>query len=250
MTNQTASDKTPKTLALITGANRGIGRAISEGLARQGHHVILAGRDAGKLEAVATDIRAAGGSVETLSLDVTNAASITAAAKHVAERHGKLDILVNNAGIMVGPMENVFETPRAEYDRALATNAFAALDVATAFRDLLRKAQSARIINVSSTAGSLSDIVDPTSPYGGVEAAAYRLSKLTLNGVTALLAKALRKDGILVNAMCPGWVKTDMGGESAPRTPAEGADTALWLAGQPANGPTGGFFRDRAPLAW
>ncbi|HEU4408482.1 MAG TPA: SDR family oxidoreductase [Polyangiaceae bacterium] len=237
-------------IALVTGANRGIGRAVAEGLAREGFHVVAASREAARAGATVEAIAAAGGSAEAVALDVRDPRSARRAADFVAERHGRLDALVNNAGVMLGMADDILGASREHVDESFATNTLGPLEVVKALLPSLRASKRARVVNVSSTVGLPADIVDPRSPYAGVETASYRLSKSALNAVTALLAKALRADGILVNAMCPGWTRTDMGGEAAPRSPQQAADTAIWLATLPDGGPTGGFFADRERVAW
>ncbi len=239
-----------KKIALVTGANRGIGRAIAERLAKDGFHCVLAVRRPENAETTLRAIGTAGGSAEALQLDVTDTASIERAAAAFGQRHERLDVLINNAGIMVGMPDTLLDAPDADIDRALATNTYGPLRVTRAFLPWLRKSDSARVVNMSSRGGQIASITDPNSPLDQFQAGPYRLSKLALNGVTVLLAKALAADSILVNAMCPGWVRTDMGGPEAPSTPEEGADTAVWLATLPAGGPTGGFFGERTALAW
>ncbi len=240
---------TPR-IAVVTGANRGIGQAVAQGLAKRGHHVVLAVRRVNAAAETLASIHALGGSAETLLLDIADEASAQQAARTLTERHGRVDVLVNNAGIMAGAAQTVFDTSVAEFEAALATNAFGAHRVTTALLPLLRAGASARVVNVSSTGGSITDTIDAASPYSAFPASPYRLSKAALNMITAMQARDLRADRILVNAMCPGWVRTDMGGPQAPKTPDEGADTVLWLATLPDTGPTGGFFRDRERLAW
>jgi NAD(P)-dependent dehydrogenase (short-subunit alcohol dehydrogenase family) len=239
---------TPR-IAVVTGANRGIGQAVARGLARLGHHVVLALRRVNAADETLASIHALGGSAETLLLDITDDASAQQAARTLTERHGRVDVLVNNAGIMAGAAQTVFDTSVAEFEAALTTNAFGAHRVTTVLLPLLRASASARVVNVSSTGGSITDTIDAASPYA-LPSSLYRLSKAALNMITAMQARDLRTDRILVNAMCPGWVRTDMGGPQAPKTPDEGADTVLWLATLPDTGPTGGFFRDRECLAW
>jgi NAD(P)-dependent dehydrogenase (short-subunit alcohol dehydrogenase family) len=241
---------TTKKTALITGANRGIGRATALRFAKEGFHVIAAGRDAGKLAEVVNAIQAAGGSAKALALDVADAASIAQASKALAAKHSKLDVLVNNAGLFLGYNDTALNAKPEEIMQSIQVNAMGPLMLTQALASLLKAAGGAHVVNVSSAAGSLTEITDPNSIYGATEGAPYRLSKVALNGVTAILAKALRADGIKVNSMCPGWTKTDMGGEAAPNTPEQAAAVALRLATLPADGPTGGFFNEAGPMAW
>jgi NAD(P)-dependent dehydrogenase (short-subunit alcohol dehydrogenase family) len=237
-------------IAVVTGANRGIGRAIALGLANKGLHVVLAVRRPQGAAATVSAIGAAGGSAESIALDITDAESVRRMAEQLAASHRHIDVLVNNAGIMVGVGQRVFDTPVADFESALATNVFGAHRVTAALLPLLRASAAARVVNVSSTAGSISATIDPAEPTAGFPASPYRLSKAALNMLTVMQARDLRADGILVNAMCPGWVRTDMGGPDAPKSPEEAADTAIWLATLPNDGPTGGFFRDRRSIAW
>ena len=241
---------TSKKIALITGANRGIGRASALRFAQEGFHVIAAARDTAKLADVVRAIKQMGGSAEALALDVSQAASIAQAAQAVAAKHGKLHVLMNNAGIFQGYNDTALTTNLAELTQSIQVNALGPLMLTQALAPALKAAGGARVVNVSSAAGSLTEIVNPDSIYGATEGAPYRLSKVALNGVTALLAKALRADGIKVNSMCPGWTQTDMGGEGAPNTPDQAAAVALRLATLPADGPTGGFFNEAGAMAW
>jgi NAD(P)-dependent dehydrogenase (short-subunit alcohol dehydrogenase family) len=237
-------------IALVTGANRGIGRAIAQRLANQGFHVIAAARDAAGTVEVVNTVKAAGGSAEALALDVADASSILQAAKSLAARHTKLDVLVNNAGIFLGYTDTIINAKQSDIDQSIQVNAFGPLHLTQALAPLLRAAGNARVVNVSSAAGSISEIVNPDSIYGATEGAPYRLSKVVLNGVTGLLAKALRADGIKVNSMCPGWTRTDMGGADAPNTPEQAALLAVRLATLPNDGPTGAFFNEAGSIAW
>jgi NAD(P)-dependent dehydrogenase (short-subunit alcohol dehydrogenase family) len=177
--------------------------------------------------------------VRALELDVDDDGSVGAACEAIASDPGRLDVLVNNAGLYGDPVG------AADYDLAAAhrlfeTNVFGPWRLTQAALPLLRRSDAARIVNVSSGSGQLEDM--------GTGYAAYRLSKTALNAFTRTLAAEER--GIKVNSVCPGWVRTDMGGPAAPRSVAEGADTGVWLATLPEDGPTGGFFRDRRPIAW
>jgi NAD(P)-dependent dehydrogenase (short-subunit alcohol dehydrogenase family) len=244
----------PSKTALVTGANRGIGRAIAKRLATEGFHVIAAARDAASLREVLADIKAAGGQAEALAMNVADAASVAQATQAMAKGHNKLDVLVNNAGINVGFADTIFTAADADVASSLQVNAMGPLHVTKALLPLLKAAGHAHVVNVSSEAGSISDTVNPASPYAFMEGGAYRLSKTMLNGMTGLMAKALRADGISVNAMCPGWTHTDMGGADAPRTPEQAAALALRLATLPKLGTpgsaTGGFFNEAGVVAW
>jgi NAD(P)-dependent dehydrogenase (short-subunit alcohol dehydrogenase family) len=230
------------TVALVTGANRGIGREIVRQLAAKGITTLLAARDAAKAEAVAAEFAGQGLPVVGRQLDVTDPASVERLAKAVGREFGKLDILINNAAILVDPDGRGLTTDLDDVRRTLETNLLGAWRVAQAFAPLLRKSGRGRLVNVSSQSGQLQSMGDTYPAYG--------VSKTALNGLTRVLAAALKKDKVLVNSACPGWVKTDMGGPNAPGTAEQGADTPVWLATLPDDGPTGGFFQGRKPLAW
>jgi NAD(P)-dependent dehydrogenase (short-subunit alcohol dehydrogenase family) len=235
---------------LITGANRGIGKAIAHRFGREGFHVIVAARDEAHARDVANEIIANGGKAETLSIDLASASSIATAASKLAGRLTSLDVLVNNAGIMLGATDTILDAKSGEIAASLQTNAFGPLELTKALLPLLQAAPAARVVNVSSAAGSIAETADPNSPYGFLHTASYRLSKTALNIVTAMLAKALWDGPIKVNAMCPGWTKTDMGGDAAPNSPDQAASVALKLATLASDGPTGGFFNEAGPLHW
>lgn len=228
-------------IALITGANRGIGFEVCRQLASRGFVVLLAARDAAKAESAARKLENAG-TVEPLVLDVADAASVEKAAKLVADRYGCLDVLVNNAGINYDTWETA---ENADIDgtvqETIATNLLGPWRMCQAFLPLLRKSRAARIVNVSSDAGSLARM--------GAGPPAYQVTKAGLNALTRTLAGELHNAGILVNAVCPGWVATDMGG-SGGRPVADGAAGIVWAATLPDSGPTGGFFQDGKPLPW
>ena len=235
---------TDKRVAVVSGANRGIGSEICRQLGKRGDiHVVLTSRDDSKGRTAAKKLAADGADVEFRSLDVTRERSVKALAEFVEKSHGRCDVLVNNAGILADPRGSRFLDSKVEtYRETLDTNLFGALMMAQALAPLMLRNRYGRIVNVSSGMGQLSDM--------GVGSPAYRISKTALNALTRILAASLGDSGILVNSMCPGWVKTDMGGPTAPRTVEQGADTAVWLATLPDGGPTGGFFRDRKPIPW
>jgi len=228
-------------VALISGANRGIGREVARQLAGLGHYVLIGSRDPSSGEREAGQIEAEGGDVSVVELDVTHASQVEEVARDIAADPGRLDVLVNNAGVYGSP-DGAADYELDQAHEVLETNLFGPWRLAQAFLPLLRESGSGRIVNVSSGGGQLDDM------QGG--RAAYRVSKTGLNALTRILAVEERANGILVNSVCPGWVRTDMGGESAPRSVEEGADTAVWLATLPDDGPTGGFFRDREPIPW
>ncbi|MGA2500525.1 MAG: SDR family oxidoreductase [Tepidisphaeraceae bacterium] len=238
-------------VALVTGANKGIGLEICRQLGKHGFTVILAGRDEKKVNEASARLRAEGLDVQGVVLDVTKPASALAAARWLTERHGKLDVLVNNAGVSfefttrTRPSQLTMETLRATYE----TNFFGAFTVTQHMLPLLRKSASARIINQSSTLGSLGTLSDPASPMYGNNLLAYNSSKTALNGLTLALAKDLASERISVNSVCPGWVKTDMGSDAAPRTVEQGAAIAAKLATMD-KPPTGKYLDDAGEIRW
>jgi len=230
-------------IAVVTGANRGIGLEICRQLARQGIHVILTTRDAAKGSAACDNLVAQGLPVEFHQLDVTDASGIKNLTVFSQEKFGGVDILVNNAGIMLDPRgSRLLDSDLQTYRDTFETNVLAPLALTKAVLPMMKKRKYGRIVNMSSGQGQLSEMGSGTP--------AYRVSKTALNAITRITAAETRSINILVNSMCPGWVKTDMGGPNAPRTVEQGADTAVWLATLPDDGPTGGFFRDRKPIPW
>jgi NAD(P)-dependent dehydrogenase (short-subunit alcohol dehydrogenase family) len=230
-------------VALVSGANRGIGREIARQLAELGHHVILTARDPGAAERAAEELSDGGeSSLQAEQLDVADPGSVERLRERVEAEPGTLDALVNNAGVMGEVATNASTAPLDDAHRTMETNLFGAWRLTRATLPLLRESGHGRVVNVSSGAGQLSDM---NGGYPG-----YRISKTALNALTRILSNEEGGNGILVNSMCPGWVRTDMGGSAAPRSVEEGADTAVWLATLPDDGPTGGFFRNREPIPW
>jgi NAD(P)-dependent dehydrogenase (short-subunit alcohol dehydrogenase family) len=219
-------------VALVTGTSRGIGAEIARQLAADHDFLVFAGaRDPDDVEETE--------GIVPIELDVTDQAEVDAAQERIGSEVGHLDALVNNAGVYGDPIGVVdYDLDRAH--EVFEVNTFGPWRLCQAFVPLLKRSDRPRIVNVSSGAGQLSDM------NGG--RAAYRLSKAALNALTRTLASD--EGEIKVNVMCPGWVRTDMGGSGAPRSVEEGADTAVWLATLPDDGPTGGFFRDRKPIPW
>lgn len=228
-----------KRIALVTGANRGIGKEIARELAQQGVKVILTARDAEKGKRVAEELMSDGLDVAFHRLDVTSEESLLETADFAAREFGKLDILVNNAALGGGP--NSLNVSPGEFRKTFETNFFGPLRLSQLMVPLLMKSDSGRIINISSGMGALNRM-------GGGDAA-YRVSKTALNSLTAVMAADLAGTNIRVNTMCPGWVKTDMGGSGAPRNVRKGAETAVWLALE-RNIPSGKFFRDKKVIDW
>jgi NAD(P)-dependent dehydrogenase (short-subunit alcohol dehydrogenase family) len=230
-------------IALVTGANRGIGRETARQLAAKGYSVILSARDEAKAKAAAEDLAREGGDVKALVLDVSDATSIDRAAADITNDPGELDVLVNNAGI-----GSDFGVAGADPDfdaiqRALDTNFFGAYRLTIALLPLLRKSSSPRIVSVSSGMGGVAEM--------GGWSPGYRVSKASLNAMTRILSTELKDEGFLVNSACPGFVATDMGGQfGAKKSVEDGASGVVWLATLPDDGPTGGFFRDGKPIAF
>lgn len=228
-------------LALVTGANRGIGLELVKQLAAGGARVLLGSRS-GSGEAVAHDLRAQGLDVTYLPLDVDDPDSIAQAARTIQEQYGRLDILINNAGVCLDEEYGLLEIPAGLLERTMGTNFFGVYQLTRALLPLMQSRNYGRIINVSSGWGSLASMSEPG-------AGAYKLSKLAVNGMTQLLAAEV-SGNIKINAVCPGWVRTDMGGPHAPRTPQQAAEGILRLIARGDDIPNGGFFRDGVPIPW
>lgn len=235
-------DTVQQRVAVVTGANRGIGLAIAHQLSLRGVHVVLTARDEQRGDEALKGLLAQGLPVSFFGLDVTSDESATRLAEHLRSTWGRLDILINNAGVALDPWVSALSVEMSVFVATFETNVFGAMRVSKALIPLMREHGYGRVVNLSSNLGSLEKM-------GGLTVA-YRSSKAALNAITRVLAAELKDDDILVNAMCPGWVKTALGGQDAPLTAEEAADTALWLATLPAGGPTGGFFQERKPLPW
>lgn len=228
-------------IAIVTGANRGIGLEVVRQLARNGMTVVLGARDLEKGEAAAVPLVDEGLQVLVRQLDVTNLHSIAQLATEVEQTFGRLDVLVNNAGILYDTWQQPSTANLDTVQQAIDTNTLGPWRMCQAFVPLLRHSQHGRIVNVSSGAGSLASM--------GSSTPAYSVSKAALNALTRILADELKSVNILVNAVCPGWVATEMGGAGG-RPVTAGAASVVWAVMLPDNGPTGGFFRDGKPLSW
>ncbi|MDZ8183711.1 MAG: SDR family NAD(P)-dependent oxidoreductase [Nostoc sp. ChiSLP02] len=225
--------------ALVTGGNRGIGFAIAQGLLTKNYEVIITSRSLDNAKEAANKLQ---GKVTPIELDVSDDRSIAAAVKTVHQNSDRLDVLINNAGVYPDKDVNILTIDRELLDSTMNANTFGPIRMVQAFLPLLEKSPDARVINVSSGYGALEGL--------SWDVPSYCLSKLALNGATIMLAQALHSQGIVVNAICPGWVKTDMGGSSAPRSPEQGADTAIWLATDAPRNINGKFLRDRKVISF
>jgi NAD(P)-dependent dehydrogenase (short-subunit alcohol dehydrogenase family) len=198
----------------------------------------MGGRDEARVRAAAEGLE---GDVHPRQLDITDQRSVDRCAASIDEHFGRLDVLVNNAGIIGAPIAG-HDADVEQARETIETNVFGTWRLSVACIPLMRRAGGGRIVNLSTGMGQLSDMGGGHAPY--------RISKTSINALTRILAAELSGDGILVNSVCPGWVQTDMGTGAAPRSVEEGADTPVWLATLPDDGPTGGFFRDREPIPW
>ncbi|WP_293180837.1 SDR family NAD(P)-dependent oxidoreductase [Oceanithermus sp.] len=231
-----------KPIALVTGANRGIGFEVVRGLAERGYLALLGARDAAAGEEAAARLREVGLAVEPVRIDVTDDVSVNAALAAVKDRYGRLDSLVNNAGVLLDEGVAGLEVPVETVHATFEVNVYGALRVTQAFAPLLVRARG-NVVNVSSIMGQLAS--------AGPGYLAYRSSKAALNMITRVLAAELGPHGVRVNAAHPGWIRTRMGGPAAPGTPEEGAAPIVWLATLGPDGPTGGFFGPgNRPLDW
>ncbi len=241
-------------VALVSGANRGLGLEITRQLAAKGATVIMGSRDLARGEAAAELLRDKAADLHVVQLDVTDPVSIAAAVETIDGRFGVLDVLVNNAGVLLEswgtlPGDITQEQLRATFE----VNFFGLFEMTRAFLPLLQKSTAGRIVNLSSDMASIGSIDDPESVVYAVWAPAYQASKAAVNALTVLFAKQLKQTNIKVNSASPGWARTAMGGDEAPLSAAEGADTAVWLATLPDDGPSGAFFsasRSRGAIEW
>jgi NAD(P)-dependent dehydrogenase (short-subunit alcohol dehydrogenase family) len=243
-------------IALVTGANRGLGFQIARQLGQSGARALVAARDPEKGEQAAAELAAEGLDVGTVVLDVESVSSVEAAAEQVTKDHGRLDILVNNAGVLPEATTTDAAEPldMALFRRTFETNLFGAVAVTQSFLPLLRRSPAGRIVNVSTTMGSLADQSDPSSQYYDLVVPAYQTSKAALNGLTIALAKSLADTPIKVNSVCPGWVQTDLGGPAnraaAPLRADDAARIAVTMATLPDDGPSGQFVDRNGTVPW
>ena len=232
---------TPRTV-LVTGGNRGIGLEVCRRLGTLGLRVVLAGRNCDAVEKAAALLQGEGGQVEPRLLDVTDETAIRRLAESVESEHGGVDVLVNNAAVLLGEDATVLGAAVDDYRRSMEANVYGPLLLAQALMPGMLRRRYGRIVNVSSGAGQLAGMADYAPPYS--------MSKAALNALTRQLAHAGRGRNVLVNAVDPGWVRTEMGGAAAPRSVEKGAETIVWCATLPDDGPTGSFLHDRRPVPW
>lgn len=231
-----------KRLAVVTGGNKGIGLEVCRQLARLGIDVILTARNKDRGQSAVQQLADEGLTVLFQQLDVTDQNSVRRLVKYLADEHGRLDILVNNAAILIDRDLKVVDMDIAVVRQTMETNFYGPLRLCQMLVPLMARNHYGRIVNLSSTQGSLHHM-------GGTRLG-YKTSKTAINVLTRVLSVEVRSSNILVNSVDPGWVKTDMGGNHAPRSLEKGAETIIWLATLPDDGPTGGFFRDKRPYEW
>jgi NAD(P)-dependent dehydrogenase (short-subunit alcohol dehydrogenase family) len=238
-----------QTIALVTGANKGIGYEIAAGLGALGWSVGVGARDDRRRDEAVQKLRAGGADVFGVPLDVTGDESVAVAARLIEDRAGRLDVLVNNAGVTGGPPQEPTRVAPETVRTAVETNVIGVIRVTNAMLPLLRRSASPRIVNMSSSVGSLTLQTTPGAETGPISAA-YSASKTFLNAVTVQYAKELADTNILINLGCPGYTATDLNGFRGTRTPEQGAAIAIHLATLPDDGPTGGFFDDAGVVPW
>lgn len=242
------------TVALVTGAGRGLGRAVAEGLAREGHHVLVTARRIDAAQAVADGISSEGLTATSLRLDVTSPDDVASVAAYVRDQFGALDVLVNSAGVLPEATAGTghdFADP-GTFRTTFETNLFGPLALTEALLGSLRAATAARIVNVSTQMGSLADQTDPESPFHDLVVPAYQTSKAALNGLTIALSKHLAGTGIVVTSVCPGFVRTELTpmNRDAPLTPDQAAKVIVGAASATAGSASGTFVNAEGPLPW
>lgn len=227
--------------ALVTGANKGIGFEIAHQLGEKGFHIFLSARNLEKGEAASDKLKRKGISVECIQMDVSDLKSIESGFEKVKSKTKQLDVLINNAGILLKDDRDLLTVSNETILQTLHTNALGVLWVTRIFSPLLKA--GSRVINISSGGGAICGGISTWSPV-------YCISKTSENAITLQLAHALQGKGVTVNAVCPGWVRTDMGGQGASRSIEKGAETPVWLATDPKMNQTGKFFRDKSVISW
>lgn len=238
----------PDKVALVTGANRGIGLEVARELARAGMKVVLTCRDEEKGKQAKDQLASENLQVDMRTLDVTSSASVRDLALYLRKQYGRLDVLVNNAGIMLDrfedgqPVMSIMDCDLDHVRQTMETNLYGALLLTKELLPLMKENHYGRIVNVSSGLGQISEM--------GAGYTGYRLSKAALNALTCMVADEVRSENIIVNACCPGWVRTDMGGKNAARSVEEGADTIVWLCQSADGAISGKLFRDREEQPW
>lgn len=228
-------------IVFVTGANRGIGLQIVRELAKKGDHVLIGCRTLAKAKKAAALLAKENLKVEPIAIDVSKPASIQSAVKKILKKHKRVDVLINNAGIFEGSTET-FKTKPKDLEAVFRTNTLGPFLLCQLLAPGMQKRGYGRIVNLSSGLGQLSEM---ETGYP-----AYRISKTAINAVTRIFSAESEGKNVLVNSVCPGWVKTDMGGKEAEREIPKGAETPVWLANLPDGGPSGAFFRDREVIAW
>lgn len=231
-----------RVVAVVTGANRGIGFEVCRQLSQLNITTILTSRDEDKGKRAADDLKSSGAEVIFHQLDVADPASINRFKEFVSDNFKRCDILVNNAGVFIDRGVSILELPEEMLMETLEINFLGALRMCQAFLPMMQDQGYGRVVNVSSSMGSISRM--------GAASAAYKLSKLLVNGMTRIISAEVKQENIKINTMSPGWVRSDMGGPNALKTLAEGADTIIWLATLPENGSSGGFFEERSKASW
>jgi NAD(P)-dependent dehydrogenase (short-subunit alcohol dehydrogenase family) len=245
-------------IALVTGANRGLGFEISRQLGGLGFTVLIGARSEDQGTTASQELRDEGLDVQAVRLDVTRAEDIDRVAQQIDGQFGRLDVLVNNAAVLLDMNVQPSQVEESVVRRSFDVNFFGPFLLTQKMVPLLRKSDQGRVVNMDTGVASLTQLADPDSPLREDICPAYQTSKAALNALTLVFAKELSADGIKVNSACPGWVMTDMGHEdlpdygdaARPKTPEEGVDTPIWLATLPDDGPTGGFYSDRQPRDW
>jgi NAD(P)-dependent dehydrogenase (short-subunit alcohol dehydrogenase family) len=239
-----------KKVALITGANKGLGLETARQLGDLGYSVLVGSRDVSRGETAVSDLKSAGIDAHFVHLDMENSATFDSAVAFVENNFGHLDALVNNAGIFIDSGIKAQDVPVEDIKKTFEVNFFSVIELTQKFIPLLTKSPAGRIVNLSSILGSLKLNADPKSPFGEWRSLGYNSSKTALNAFSAILSFHLRETNIKVNSAHPGWVKTDLGGSEAPMDIVNGAKTSVWLATLPEDGPTGGYFHMKDSLPW